>query len=56
MRKLEAPEGYYYTQAGDVQNDERCYSTIIFLAYNDSPDNYRLATAAEKDAWEADNE
>lgn len=56
MRKLEAPDGYYYTQAADVEKEMRIYAKILFLANNDSEENYRLATEAEKKAWEDENE
>lgn len=56
MRKLEAPDGYYYTQVADVEKEMRIYAKILFLANNDSEENYRLATEAEKKAWEDENE
>lgn len=40
LRILEADEGYVLTQATDVEPQNRVYSEKIYLAVNDSPDNW----------------
>lgn len=52
MNKIIAPDGKYYTQAADVPFEERVYANIVYLGKYDSPENWRLAEAEEKDAWE----
>lgn len=52
MNKMIAPDGKFFTQAADVPAEERIYATILYLGKYDSPDNWRLASAAEKRAWE----
>ena len=50
MRVLTPSEGYVITQADDnTPLQERIYSAKLYLAVNDSPDNYKEITIAEAD-------
>lgn len=52
MKHLIAPDGKFYTQAADVPVEERVYASEVYLGKYDKPENWRLADAAEKEAWE----
>lgn len=53
---IEPSEGYTLTQSKDVEVQDRILSKKIFLAVNDSPDNYKEITDAEADAIKAEQE
>ena len=46
---IEPSEGYTLTQSADVEVRERILSKKIFLAVNDSPDNWKEITDVEAD-------
>lgn len=46
-RVLVPEEGHYITQAEDVEIKDRVFSNKVFLAYNDSPSNWKEITADE---------
>lgn len=52
MEKIQAKEGMWLTQSGDIRDEERVYTDSVYLAVNDSKDRWRDATQAEKEAWE----
>ena len=54
MKRLEAPEGYYYTQAGVIDPRYRVFATVLKLGRYDDEKNWRLADEAEKVALEAE--
>lgn len=54
MKRLEAPEGKYYTQAGDIAANRRVFAKVVFLGCNDAPENWRLSDDAERFAVEAE--
>lgn len=56
MKHLIAPDGKFYTQAADVPANERIFATEIYLGKYDAPENWRLADAEEKEAWEREME
>lgn len=49
-RVLTPDEGCFLTQAADVPAAERIVSDCIYLAANDSPDNWKEITADEAQA------
>ena len=49
VRIIEAGEGHTLTQKNDVDIQSRVLSKKIYLAVNDSPDNYKEITDAEAD-------
>ena len=51
IRILRADEGKYLTQASESV-EKRTYSRVVWLTKSDSPENYREATAEEKQAYE----
>lgn len=53
---IEPSEGYTLTQSANVEVADRILSKKIFLAVNDSPDNYKEITDAEADAIKAEQE
>ena len=53
---IEPSEGYTLTQSKDVEVRERILSKKIFLAVNDSPDNYKEITDAEAEAIKAEQD
>lgn len=44
---LQPSEGYTLTQSGNVEISERILSKKVFLAINDSPDNWKEITDEE---------
>lgn len=52
MEKIQAKEGMWLTQSGDIPDEERVFTDSVFLAVNDSKDRWRDADQQEKDAWE----
>lgn len=53
---LQPSEGYTLTQSKDVEVRDRILSKKIFLAVNDSPDNYKEITDTEAEAIKAEQE
>lgn len=53
---IEPSEGYTLTQSKDVEVKDRILSKKIFLAVNDSPDNYKEITDKEAEAIKAEQE
>ena len=53
---IEPSEGYTLTQSKDVEVQDRILSKKIFLAVNDSPDNYKEITDKEAEAIKAEQE
>jgi hypothetical protein len=53
---LQPSEGYTLTQSKDVEVQDRILSKKIFLAVNDSPDNYKEITDKEAEAIKAEQE
>lgn len=49
LRILEADEGHLLTQATDVEPQNRVYSEKIYLAVNDSPENWMEITQEQAD-------
>ena len=49
VRIIEPSEGHTLTQKNDVDIQSRVLSKKIYLAVNDSPDNYKEITDAEAD-------
>ena len=53
---IEPSEGYTLTQFADVEVQDRILSKKIFLAVNDSPDNYKEITDKEAEAIKAEQD
>ena len=53
---LQPSEGYTLTQSKDVEVQDRILSKKIFLAVNDSPDNWKEITDAEAEAIKAEQD
>lgn len=53
---IEPSEGYTLTQNKDVEVKDRILSKKIFLAVNDTPDNWKEITDAEAEAIKAEQE
>ena len=53
---IEPSEGYTLTQSKDVEVRDRILSKKIFLAVNDSPDNWKEITDAEAEAIKAEQD
>lgn len=49
VKILEPSDGYKLTQKNDVELNERIFSKKIFLAINDSADNYKEILDSEAD-------
>lgn len=49
VQVIEPNEGYTLTQSKDVDVTERILSKKVFLAVNDSPENWKEITDAEAD-------
>lgn len=47
MRVIKPSEGYKLTQAGEVEIEDRVISGLVYLAANDSADNWKEITDAE---------
>ena len=52
MEKIQAKEGMWLTQSGDINDNERVFTDSVFLAVNDSRERWRDATDQEKTEWE----
>lgn len=53
---LQPNEGYTLTQSKDVEVQDRILSKKIFLAVNDSPDNWKEITDKEADEIRAEQD
>ena len=53
---IEPSEGFTLTQAGELEAKDRILSKKIFLAVNDSPDNWKEITDAEAEAIKAEQD
>lgn len=53
---LQPSEGYTLTQSKDVEVQDRILSKKIFLAVNDTPDNYKEITDKEAEAIKAEQD
>ena len=53
---IQPSEGYTLTQSKDVEVQDRILSKKIFLAVNDSPDNWKEITDAEAEAIKAEQD
>lgn len=49
VRVIKPSEGYKLTQAGEVEIEDRVISNLVYLAANDSADNWKEITDAEAD-------
>lgn len=57
VRVIKPSEGYLLTQASDnIELQNRVLSDKVFLAVNDSPDNWKEITIAEADVIKAEQE
>lgn len=54
-RKLTPSDGLYLSQKVLADENERIFSTLMFLGVSDSHDNYVEKTEAEKEQWEAEH-
>lgn len=52
MRKITASEGKYFTQKNIETESARAFAITLYLADNDSADNWREATQEEFYAWQ----
>lgn len=56
MEKIKASEGMYLTQK-DIENEgARVFAVSLFLADNDSADNWREATMEEYYKWQQEQD
>lgn len=56
MEKIKASEGMYLTQKEIENEDARVFAVSLFLADNDSADNWREATMEEYYKWQQDQD
>lgn len=56
MRKITASEGKCFTQKNIENEGGRTFAITLYLADNDSPDNWREATLEEYYAWQKKQE
>lgn len=52
MRKIKASEGMYLTQKNVENESARTFAVSLYLADNDSEDNWREATQEEYYLWQ----
>ena len=52
MKKISASEGHYLTQKNLENEGGRTFAISLYLADNDSPDNWREATQEEYYEWQ----
>lgn len=52
MKKISASEGMYLTQKNIENEGGRVFALTLYLADNDSEDNWREATQVEYYAWQ----
>ena len=53
---IEPNEGFTLTQSAEVDVNARIFSKKIYLAVNDSPDNWKEITDAEAEELQAEQE
>ena len=56
MEKIKASEGMYLTQKEIENESARVFSVSLFLADNDSTDNWREATMEEYYKWQQEQD
>ena len=56
MEKIKASEGMYLTQKEIENEDARVFAVSLFLADNDSADNWREATMEEYYKWQQEQD
>ena len=56
MEKIKASEGMYLTQKEIENESARVFSVSLFLADNDSADNWREATMEEYYRWQQEQD
>lgn len=56
MRKITASEGKYFTQKSIENENGRTFAITLYLADNDSADNWREATQEEYYEWQKKQE
>jgi len=56
MKKITASEGKYFTQKNIENEGARTYAITLYLADNDSEDNWREATQEEYYEWQKKQE
>lgn len=56
MEKIKASKGMYLTQKEIENDDARVFAVSLFLADNDSADNWREATMEEYYKWQQDQD
>lgn len=56
MEKIKASKGMYLTQKEIENEDARVFAVSLFLADNDSADNWREATMEEYYKWQQDQD
>lgn len=56
VRVIEPETGFYLTQAADVNVEDRILSKKIFLAINDSEDNWKEISDMEAEVIKAEQE
>lgn len=56
MEKIKASEGMYLTQKEIENEDARVFTVSLFLADNDSADNWREATMEEYYKWQQEQD
>lgn len=56
MKKITASEGKYFTQKNIENEGARTYAITLYLADNDSEDNWREATREEYYEWQKKQE
>lgn len=56
MEKIKASEGMYLTQKEIENESARVFSVSLFLADNDSADNWREATMEEYYKWQQEQD
>lgn len=56
MEKIKASEGMYLTQKEIENEDARVFVVSLFLADNDSVDNWREATKEEYYKWQQEQD
>lgn len=54
-RKFTPSDRLYLSQKVLADENERIFSTLMFLGVNDTPDNYVEKTETEKEQWEKDH-
>lgn len=56
MEKIKASKGMYLTQKEIENEDARVFAVSLFLADNDSADNWREATMEEYYKWQQEQD